>query len=194
MKPLVCLMIATMFPMVAAAQKAAKDKPAAPKADKGAAMPAPPPPSPEVKQTVDAFVGTWTFEGTVTGMGPAPIKVKETVVCKKAAGGRVAACSGKGPLPGGGTYEDSALVTWSDGDKAVRFVGMSSMGEVHDHKCTWKDDKNLTCDPLSTTEMGNPVTVDLHMTWNDPKTISMSEMATAKDGSKSGFEGTGKRK
>ncbi len=171
----------------AAAPEAKKEAPAAAKKD------APPPPPPELKKTVDAMIGTWTMEGTVTGMAKDPIKVKETYVCKKAAGGRAVSCTGKGNVPGMGVMESEALVTYDAEGKNVRFVGMDSMGEVHDHICQWKDDKNLACDPLNITAMGQPATVDFNMTWSDAKNMSMAETTTMKDGTKVAYEGKGKR-
>ncbi len=174
----------------------AKEKPPVPaRAAAAPAQPAPAPPPPEVKKTVDAFVGTWTFDGNLTlPGGAAPVKVKETFTCKKVAGGRVVSCSGSAKVPGMGKMEDVALVTYDAEGKKVRFVGMNSMGEVHDHMCTWKDDKSLGCEPLRVTAMGAPATVTLEMSWSDPKTVKMNETTTMKDGSKMIFDGGGKRK
>jgi hypothetical protein len=123
-----------------------------------------------------------------------PSKAQETFVCDKAAGGRAVACTGKGSVAGIGPAEDVALITWDAEAKNVRFVGMSSMGEVHDHTCSWKDDKTLACDPLSVTVDGQPATVDLHMEWSDAKHLYMTETTTMKGGTKVVFEGAGKRK
>lgn len=162
----------------------------------GGGAPAPAAPPPEVKRTVDAFVGSWTMEGTVTGVPGMKdaVKVKQTMVCKKAAGGMVASCAGNGVAAGLGKMEDVLLATYDAEGKAVRIVGMSSMGEVHDHKCAWKDDKTITCDPLAITAGGAPATVDLTATWPDAKSFTVTESTTTKDGSKMVFEGKGKRK
>ena len=162
-----------------------KEKPAA------AAAPTLPP---EVKKTVEAMLGTWAWDGTVTGMGKDPIKAKETFVCKKAAGGRAVSCNGKGTIPGMGNVEDEALVTYDVEGKNIRFVGISSTGEVHDHKCTWKDDKTMTCDPLTVTVGGQSASVALTMSFPDAKTMVMNETTTMKDGSKVAFDGKGKRR
>ncbi len=158
--------------------------------------PAAPPLPPEAKRIVDGFSGAWTFEGTVSGLPgmKEPLKVKETMQCRKGGAGRLVACTGKGTSAMGG-YEDEALIGYDANGKAVHFVGMDSMGVVHDHKCNWKDDKTLACEPLQWTgDDGQPATVDLTVTWSDPKTIKVVETTTAKDGSKMAFEGTGKRK
>jgi hypothetical protein len=181
------LLMVLAVPSLALAQKA-KEPAAAP--------PAAPAPAPEVKKTADAFSGTWTFDGTVTGIPGTKeaVKVKENFVCRKAGGGRVVACSGTATVPGLGKLEDEALVTYDEEGKSIRFVGMSSTGEVHDHKCIWKDDKTMTCEPLAITVGGQPATVDFTATFSDPKNVHMVETTTLKDGSKMSFDGTGKRK
>jgi hypothetical protein len=159
----------------------------------GAASPAPPP---EVKKTVDAFAGTWEFEGKASGLPGAkePSKANETLVCKRAGGGRIVSCSGKGNVASLGKIEDETLIAWDAEAKNVRFVGMSSTGELHDHTCHWKDDRTLACDPLSVTAEGQPATVTLDMTWADAKHLSFNETTTMQDGSKLVFEGTAKRR
>jgi hypothetical protein len=153
---------------------------------------APPAPPPEVKKTVDTFSGNWTVEGTVTGIPgtKGPVKMKESVSCQKAAGGLVAVCTGKGTAEGLGPVQDVLLVTWVAQEKAMHIVGADSMGEFHDHKCAWKDDKTVACDPL-TVPAG---TVDLSMTVPDAKSFAVTETTTMKDGSKVTFDGKGKKK
>jgi hypothetical protein len=158
-----------------------------------AAAPAPPPAPPEVKKTVDAFAGNWTFDGTVTLPGKAPAAVHETFDCRKVAGGTAVACTGKAEMKGMGSMEDVALVAWDVAGKVVRFVGASPM-DFHDHRCTWKDDKTLACEPLSLTAEGQPATVDLNVSFADAKNVSIVETTTFKDGSKLVYEGKGKRK
>jgi len=179
------------------------DKPAPAPAPAPAATPAKapaaPPPAPamppELKKTVDAFTGTWTIDATVTMPGaPNPIKLKETIVCKKTVAGRVASCTGTANVPAlGGKMEDLMLVTYDTEAKKVRVMGLSSMGEVHDHTCAWKDDKTLACDPLSVTAMGGAATVAFEMTF-DGKSAKLSETTTLKDGSKMAMVGTATKK
>ena len=153
---------------------------------------APPAPAPEVKKTVDTFVGNWTVEGTLTGIPgtKGPVKAKETVACQKASGGRVAVCFGKGSAEGLGPMSDVLLVSYVESEKAIHIVGADSMGTYHDHKCAWKDDKNIGCDALTTPEG----TVDLVMSIPDAKNASVTETTTMKDGSKLVFDGKLKRK
>ena len=152
-----------------------------------------PPLPPEVKQIVQAFTGTWKFEGTLTGLPgtTGPMKVKENIHCEKAAGGRVVSCTGKGTP---GDYTDVAIASYDVNAKVVRFVAMDSEGAIHDHTCRWKDPATLACDPLAiTAEGGQPATVDLTFTFPDKKSCVMVETTTLKDGSKIVGEFKGKR-
>jgi hypothetical protein len=189
MKRLVAFLIAAL---VAHPSLAKQPKAEAKTGGAEAAAPGPP----EVKKTVDAFVGTWVFDGKVSGLPGAkgPTTAKETVVCRKGGGGRVASCSGKGTVSGVGPVEDEALITWDAGAGNVRFVGMSSMGDVHDHVCSWKDDRTLACEPLTITAAGQQATVDLDLTWADARHLTLRETTAVKDGSKVMFEATGTRK
>ncbi|HKA87365.1 MAG TPA: hypothetical protein VKE22_06840 [Haliangiales bacterium] len=152
------------------------------------------PPS-EVKRTVDAFVGNWTFNGKLTLPGGKAVDVKnEAFDCSKVAGGTVIACTGKADIPGVGASEDTALIAWDAEAKKLHLVGADSSGLFHDHVCAWKDDKTLTCDPLAVTVEGQPATVDFTAIWADAKNITMIETWTMKDGSKWGYEGKGRRR
>ena len=152
--------------------------------------------APEAKRVVDRFVGTWKLDGTATGLPGAkgPAKATETVDCRRAAGGLVVSCTGRGKLEGVGDVEDVLLVTFDSGARNVRLIGMSSTGEVHDHVCAWKDDATLACELLSITMDGQPATVDLQFSWKDAKHMTFRETTTAKDGAKIAFEGNGSRR
>jgi hypothetical protein len=199
MKKLACMVV--LFPMIALAQEgkdkgapaappAAKDKaPAAPAAaDKAAAAPAAPAakaaPAPEVKKTVDAFVSIRPQEIEMTAPGmDKPITTKFNMSCKKASGGRAAACTAKMKGPQG-PWEGSFLASYDEGTKTVHFMGVTSDGEVHDHVCRWTDDKTVTCDPLKyTTVDGAQAYEDLKMTF-DGKNSGFHVVQTLPDGGK----------
>lgn len=198
MNKLTAVLALSLLPTLAFAEDKKAEPAKAPAAEKKAAAadkkaPAKEELPPEVKKTVDAMTGNWTFDGTVTGMGPEPIKVKETFACKKAAGGRAVLCHGSAKIPGMGTMEEEGLVTYDVNGKDVRFIGVNSMGEMHDHHCSWKDDKTLACEPLAITDEGQAATVDFTTTWTDAKNLAMTETTTRKDGTKVTYEGKGKR-
>src|SRR3954464_4035364 len=85
-----------------------------------AADPPTPPPAPEIKKTVDAFVGTWNLKSSLTlPGGAAPIKFDEKIDCKKAVMGRAALCVDTYTVPGMGAMEYDFLVGWDVEGKAV---------------------------------------------------------------------------
>jgi hypothetical protein len=151
---------------------------------------------PEVAKTVDAFVGKWAFEAAFTeGAGGAPTKAKMKMDCKKIALGQAADCSYATKLPDGGPLEGEAMVAYDRERKEVHFMAMTSQGEVHDHRCRWKDDQTLDCEPLAASAGGQPLKEALSFGWTaGGKTMTFKSVSTTKDGKALTFEGTGKRK
>ncbi len=152
-----------------------------------------PPPSPEVKRTVDAFTGKWAYDVNVTMPGKPVVKGKLQFDCKKTALGKGVACSAGGSVPGLGKMEASFMMAYDAWSKAVHVMSVTSDDEVHDHKCTWKDDKKLDCEPLKAGMGGQEITEDLSFTI-EGKTLVLKSVTTMKDGSKMVFEGIGKKK
>ncbi len=155
--------------------------------------PAPPPDPPEVKKTVDAFKGTWTFaqEMTMTGM-PAPEKFTVTYECKETALGKAVVCTGKAS-GSSQPWEGAQLIGYDPFTKAVHFMAMGSDGEVHDHTCHWTSDTKLDCGTYKGGLGTQAVTEVLWMDFkgNDASYGFTYDMA---DGSKMAMQGTGKRK
>ncbi len=178
------VLVALLFPTLAFA---GDSKPAA----------APPAPPPEVKQTVEAFKGTWTYDSTITptnvpGMDK-PVKFKMTMACKAAAGGNIAQCDGKAKTPMG-PWEGTFVVAYDPYSKAVHFFGFTSDFEVHDHVCQWKGTTDLTCTPLKAGSgpTGEEITEDVSMHW-DKGSMTFTSTTHGKGGMTMVFEGKGKK-
>lgn len=194
-----CLLAATAFaaeptmkPTAAPPAPATPPMMAAP--PKAPMPPTPPAPAPEVKKTVDAFVGNWKVDAAITPPGaPAPVKFKAKIACKKISAGKAVGCALTAKVPQMGAYEANVMVAWDPYSKAVHFMSISSDDEVHDHKCAWKDDKTLSCEPLKGGSMGQAITEELSFTWDGPKSMTHRSTTTFGDGSKVVFEGTGKK-
>ena len=155
--------------------------------------PAAPPLPPEVKKTVDAFAGKWAFDGVISMEGK-QVKGKVTIDCKKIALGNAVMCTMKGKFPGFPDEDNGVLVGYDIGGKAVHFMAITTGGEVHDHKCQWKDEKTLDCGSLAYTAVdGSPATEELAFTWTDAKTSSFKALISVGP-AKISFEGIGKRK
>jgi hypothetical protein len=147
-----------------------------------------PVPAPEVKKTVDAFVGNWRFDATCSVDGHPPAKLKLPMSCKKTALGAGVVCNARARVPGIGPWEGSYLVAHDPVGGRTHVMALTSLNEVHDHLCTWKSETELACDPLKV----GPVTAELSITWTDIHTASFKSLTRSPEGVLS-FEGTGKR-
>ena len=160
---------------------------------RAADAPKPPAPAPEVKKTVDAFAGHWSYDTTVTMPGAKPVKAPIEMACKKCALGKAVACTFTGNIPGSGPMDAAILVGFDTFHKNVHFMAMTSDEEVHDHVCNWRSATELVCDPLRGGLMGDEVTEDFSLTFTGDRGTFRSTMKL-KDGSQILFEGNGKRK
>lgn len=154
--------------------------------------PAAPPAAPEVKKTVDALNGTWTFNQVMTMAGAPPVKFVEKMDCKKVAQGRAVHCTDTSTIAGMGTMEYQFLIGYDEETKSVHVFAIGSPGEVHDHKCNWKGDKTLECEQYKGTSGGKPLTEDVSFEF-DGNNATIKAVTVNKDG-KVSVEGTGKRK
>jgi hypothetical protein len=149
------------------------------------------PAPPEVKRTTDAIVGKWSGQMTAKVAG-----VVETfdwsMDCKPAAFGAGAACtnSGKASI---GEMAESCLLAYDPDGKAVHYMCVTSMGEVHDHKGQWKDDKTIEFDPLLGGMIGKRITETNRWFFPTPATITKTSLVTMPDGTTMSFEFNGKR-
>src|SRR5438045_2964078 len=100
--------------------------------------------APELARTVERLAGRWTFDITVALAGSKlPVKAKLTWDCKPVAAGRAVSCVGGAKLPELGTLEEASLVGYDPETKAVHMMTVNSMGEFHDHRGAWKDERTL---------------------------------------------------
>ena len=98
---------------------------------------------PEIKKTVDAFVGHWIITGTDTEPGAkAPVKFELTLDCKRTALGAAVTCGFAGKLPNVGPIEAATIIGYSPEEQVVRWMEISSTGEYHDHRGRWKSDQH----------------------------------------------------
>jgi hypothetical protein len=147
----------------------------------------PPAPPAEVKATVDAFKGNWTFDATLTAPGAKPQKLATTFNCKPVSGGNAVSCeaSAKG-------WDASFLVGYDPYAKAVRFFQITNQFEVRDHVCKWKGN-DLDCAALKggTGPTGDEVSDEMKLRF-DKNTLTFTSTTKSKSGTVV-FEGKGKR-
>lgn len=157
--------------------------------------PKPPPPAapPEVKATVDAFKGNWTFDATITATGAdKPTKFTIAFTCKPIAGGNAVSCDAKAKTPQG-PWNATFLAAYDTYSKAVHFVSVTNNFEFNDRVCQWKG-SDLECAPIKggTGPSGDEVTEEVKIHF-DKKTSTFTSTTKGKDGSTVVFEGKGKK-
>ena len=150
------------------------------------------PSPPEVKKTTDSIVGKWTGQMTARIQGIPPETFPWTMNCKPAAFGAGAACTNEGKASIG-SMSESCLLAYDPQGKAVHYMCVTSMGEVHDHKGYWKDEKTIEFEPLRAGMIGKLVTETNRWFFPEPGVISKTSTVTMADGTSMTFEYNGKR-
>jgi hypothetical protein len=151
-----------------------------------------PAPSPQVKQTVDAITGQWSGKMTAKVPGFPAEAFAWTMDCKAVAMGAGASCANTGKASIGSMAE-SCLLAYDPEGKSIHYMCVTSMGEVHDHKGQWKDDKTIEFEPLRAGMMGQAVTETIRWHFPSANTIDKTSIVTLADGSMMQFEFIGQR-
>ena len=150
------------------------------------------PSPPEVKKTVDAISGRWTGQMTARVPGTPAESFNWTMDCRTVAQGAGASCTNTGKASIG-YMSESCLLAFDPEGKTVHYMCVTSMGEVHDHKGTWKDAQTIEFEPLRAGMMGQLVTETNRWYFPDANTIDKTSVVTMADGSSMNFEFKGKR-
>jgi len=154
--------------------------------------PSPPPPPPEVNRTVGAVVGRWSGWMTAKIPGGATEKFPWSMNCKAAALGAGASCTMEGHASIGDMAQ-ACIVAYDPEGKAVHYMCVTSMGEVHDHRGRWRDATTIEFEPLSGGLQGTPMTETITWTFADPGRMTTRSVVTLQDGSAMTFEFDGRR-
>jgi hypothetical protein len=93
-----------------------------------------------------------------------------------------------------GGIEEACLLAYDPDGKAVHFMCVTSMGEVHDHKGHWLSDRKIQFEPYPTSWEGKPATEDVTFNFPDASHIRTRSVITTQDGSEMIFEFHGTRK
>src|SRR5215831_2193287 len=115
-----------------------------------------------------------------------------TMDCKPAAFGAGAACTNEGKASIGSMAE-SCLLAFDPEGKAVHYMCVTSMGEVHDHKGHWKDNQTIQFEPLRAGMMNQTITETLRWQFANSETIDKASEVQLPDGSVMRFEFRGRR-
>lgn len=161
---------------------------------KPADKPNPPPAKmlPEVTQTVDAIQGRWSGVMIARVPGYPAETFAWRMDCKAVARGAGAACTNTGKASIGEMAE-SCLLAYDPEGKAVHYMCVTSMGEVHDHKGKWVDPKTIEFEPLRAGMMGQLVTETNRWYFPGARRIVKTSEVKMADGSTMNFEFKGTR-
>jgi hypothetical protein len=148
--------------------------------------------APEIKKTVDAFVGHWIISGTDMEPGAkGPLKFELTLDCKPTALGAAVTCSFAGNLPNVGPLEAAAVIGYSPEEQVIRWMEISSTGEYHDHKGKWKNDE-IEFEPLEYSVLGKKATEYLRIGFPASGKLTLTSLTETAEG-KAVLECMGKR-
>jgi len=150
------------------------------------------PVAPEINQTVEAMQGTWLGKMTATVPGFAPETFDWVMNCQIVAKGAGLLCANRGHASIG-SMEESCLLAFDPEGKAIHYMCVTSMGEVHDHKGKWVDARTIEFEPLRAGMMGRPITETLRWRFPNNRTIDKTSEVTLVDGSSMRFEFRGQR-
>jgi hypothetical protein len=158
----------------------------------------PPANRPEVKKTVDAFVGKWTGTSTITAPGKAPETVNVNVNCTKVALGAAVSCDLKSQGQATMRPDQTCLIAYDiDGNNVHLMCAMAS-GEVRDFQGAWSGDTRVQFQPLKTNAIamggGGPATTALTFDWPSRGTFVLHSRSTLANGQTSNFDLNLKRK
>jgi hypothetical protein len=152
----------------------------------------PPSQPPEVNQTVAAMSGTWLGRMTAKVSGFPAETFDWSMSCQVVAQGAGLLCSNKGTASIGSMTE-SCLLAFDPEGKAVHYMCVTSMGEVHDHKGKWIDAHTIKFEPLRAGMMGKPITETLEWRFPEERTIVKTSDVKLADGTSMYFEFNGTR-
>jgi hypothetical protein len=146
----------------------------------------------EIKRTVEAISGIWKGQMTANMPDAPPGSIDWTMDCKPIALNAGALCTNSGKAPFGELAE-SCLFAFDPEGKAVHYMCVTSMGEVHDHKGRWTDPKTIDFEPLQAGMMGQQVTETLKWHFDDDRTLNKTSEVRLSDGKLMRFHFIGKR-
>ena len=147
---------------------------------------------PEVTKTVERIIGVWKGEMTANIPGAPPASFGWTMDCKAVALKAGALCT-NGGTASIGEMAESCLLAFDPEGKAVHYMCVTSMGEVHDHKGKWTDLNSIDFEPLEAGMMGQQVTETLKWRFDDNGTIDKTSEARLPNGTVMQFRFKGKR-
>lgn len=146
----------------------------------------------EVGRIVEAMSGTWIGKMTANVPGFPAETFDWKMKCQGVAQGAGLSCTNTGKASIG-SMSESCLLAFDPEGKAIHYMCVTSMGEVHDHKGKWIDDRTIEFEPLRAGFNGVMITEVLKWHFANVDTIDKSSEVKLPDGSVMKFEFNGKR-
>jgi hypothetical protein len=140
------------------------------------------PPVDDVKKTVAAFAGHWSFHGSVTESGSTASAILTAVMdCKSAVSGTAVACSLSAKVDVS-TITAAILIGFNGADGRVYWMEISSTGEYHAHRGRWRGD-TIEFEPLVTPAEHGSSTETLQVAFPSKGTLRLKSTTATTDAS-----------
>jgi hypothetical protein len=137
---------------------------------------------PEVKKTVDAFLGRWTLTGTYTESNSKnPSHLTVTIQCESALLGVAVICRMTSDDTGGGHIEVASIIGYSPDEQRIHLMEASSSGSYHEHRGRWIGDV-IQFDLLSKSEAGKQIVEDFSIGFPSPGTMRVKSVEETAEG------------
>lgn len=138
---------------------------------------------PEVKRTVEAFLGHWNLTGSYTEPNSkTPSRLTVTIQCESAALRMAVICRMASDETGGGHVEMASIIGYSPEERLVRLMEVSSSGSYHEHKGRWSGNV-IQFELLSKSVAGKQIIEDFSIGFPSPGKMtvrSVEETAESK--------------
>jgi hypothetical protein len=142
----------------------------------------PAPPDDGVKKTVAAFAGHWAFRGSVTESGSTSAAALTAVMdCKPAVSSAAVACSLSAQVADT-PVAAAMLIGFNAADRRVYWMEISSTGEYHAHRGSWRGD-TVEFEPLVTQAEHGSSMETLQVAFPSKGTLQLRSTTTTTDGS-----------
>ena len=134
-----------------------------------------------VKRTAAAFAGHWSFHGSVTEPGSTTAVALTAVMdCKPAVSGAAVACSLSAKVAGS-PVTAAMVIGFNAADQRVYWMEISSSGEYHAHRGSWRGD-TVEFEPLVTQTEHGSSTERLQVAFPSTGTLILRSTTTTTDG------------
>lgn len=149
--------------------------------------------APEIKKTVDAFLGHWAMSGTYREPNArAPVNLTSKMDCVLTALGKAVTCHVVTKGTDGSGVELTSVVGFSPDERLVRLMEISSSGSYHDHKGRWRDNQ-IVFEPLTYSVSGKKTTEHFSINIPAPGKMEIESIEEGAEG-KSTMELAGTRR